>query len=280
MLPSAVIPKTIVVEPGTPYDQTKAALEQSGIQFPLIAKPDIGERGFLVKKIGDEAALQAHLSRYPVRFIVQEFLTLPLEASVLYHVFPGKGGEFDITSICIKEFLSVRGDGNSTIRQLMKKEARAAFQVPRFEKEFPEILEKIPKKDENMLLEPIGNHCRGTRFLNGNKWLTPGMHRAFQAICSQINGVYYARFDLKSASPEALQRGEFKVMELNGVFGEPAHIYDPKHGMLRAYRDLWQHWKILFRLHRALRAAGHGPTSHREAMRIIRSYFTYKKWLK
>lgn len=279
LLPPEVVPKTIVAEAGEDFEKVLVALERAAIGFPMIAKPDVGERGFLVKKMENPEELRQHLLRWPVRFVLQEFLTLPVEASVLYHAFPGDGGKFGITSVCLKEFLSVRGDGVSSIRELMAKNARSAFQLPRFEHDFPNVLEKIPAAGEVMLLEPIGNHSRGTKFLNGNHLISPAMLAAFEPICRQISGVQYARFDLKCASAEALQHGEFKVMELNGILGEPAHIYDPVHGMFRAYRDLWQHWSLLFRLHREQQKKGILPTPHSEAWRFVRGYFRYKKQL-
>ena len=279
LLPPEIVPKTILVEAGADFDSLLSALEQAGIEFPLIAKPDVGERGFLVKKIENPEILRGYLSRWNAKFILQEFLALPVEASVLYHVFPGEGGAFGITSVCIKEFLSVKGDGVSSIGQLMTKNARSAFQLPRFEQDFPEILQKTPTAGETVLLEPIGNHSRGTKFLNGNHLISPEMLAVFEPICRQICGVQYARFDLKSTSLEALQRGAFKVMELNGVLGEPAHIYDPGHGMIRAYRDLYQHWRLLFRLNQAQRKMGVHPTPLGEAFRFARGYFRYKKML-
>lgn len=279
LLPPEIVPKGILVAPHEGFEAVIQKLGKAGISFPLIAKPDVGERGFLVKKIENEGALQQHLARWPARFILQEFLDLPVEASVLYHVFPGEQGAFRITSVCLKEFLRVRGDGVSSIRELMAQHARSAFQLPRFEQDFPQVLEKIPTAGDSVLLEPIGNHSRGTKFLNGNYLIDKEMTEAFAPICRQIKGVHYARFDVKSESVEALRQGRFKIMELNGVLGEPAHIYDPAHGMFRAYRDLWLHWKILFRLHQAQSKLGVSPTPHTEAWRFIRGYFRYKKEL-
>ena len=279
LLPPEILPKTLPVEAGADIEQVLIDVKNAGIEYPLIAKPDVGERGFLVKKIQNEAELRGYLAQWPVKFILQEFLSLPFEASVLYHIFPGEAGKFDITSVCLKEFMSVTGDGHSSIRQLMAKEARSAFQLPRFEQNFPEILAKTPNSGEKVLLEPIGNHARGTKFLNGNACISPEMRAAFEPICRSIPGVHYARFDLKYNTLEALQRGEFKVMELNGILGEPAHIYDPEFGMFRAYRDLWRHWRLLFRLHRAQKKRGHSPTPLGEALDFARGYFRYKKAL-
>jgi hypothetical protein len=252
------------------------ALAKAGIGYPLIAKPDVGERGFLVKKIEAPEGLKRHLERFPVKFIVQEFLTLPVEMTVLFHRFPAEG-KFGITSVCVKEFLTVEGDGISSIRELMRQNARAAFQLERFEQEFPEILEKTPAVGERLLLEPIGNHCRGTKFLNGNHLINEDLLAAFRPICERVPGVLYGRFDLKCESLDALHRGEFKVMELNGVFGDPAHVYDPSFGMWRAYRDFYRHWKILFELSRAQVRRGIWPTPHGEAWRFILNYLRYRR---
>jgi hypothetical protein len=277
LLPAAIVPKWILVQPNDSPENIQAALATAGIGYPLIAKPDVGERGFLVKKVENQEGLMEYLRSWPVPFILQEFLTLPFEASVLFHQFPkGKGG---ITSVCLKQFMRVRGDGVSNIRSLMGQDTRSAFQLERFERDFPEILEQVPVAGADTLLEPIGNHARGTKFLNGNHLIDGPMQAAFETIYRNIQGVCYGRFDLKYQDEAALRRGEFKTMELNGVLGEPAHIYDPEYGMWRAYRDLWRHWRLLFRLHKAQKKQGIHPTSTAEAWRFVQGYFRYKKAL-
>ena len=277
LLPPEIVPKTFLVRGGETFENVVIALKNVGIDYPLIAKPDVGERGFLVKKINAPGELKAHLGRFPANFIIQEFLTLPVEMTVLFHRFPAANERFGISSVCIKEFLSVRGDGVSTVRALMEQNTRAVFQLERFEREFSEVLEKIPADSETLLLEPIGNHCRGTKFLNGNHLIDAPLLSAFEQICGQLPGVLLGRFDLKCESVEALHRGEFKVMELNGVFGEPAHVYDPSCGMWRADRDFYRHWRLLFDLNRAQVRRGIHPTPHREAWQHVRQYFRYKK---
>lgn len=278
LLGPEILPKTVFVPGGQAFETVERAIAEAGIDFPLIAKPDVGERGFLVKKISSAEALKEYLLRYSVDFILQEFLAHPMEMTVLYHRFPDSR-RFGITSVCIKEFLSVTGDGSSSVRRLMQKNVRAELQVQRFELESPEMLDSIPDKGETLLIEPIGNHCRGTKFLNGNHLIDRALLDAFEPVCLQLPGVLYGRFDLKCESLEALKRGEFKVMELNGVFGEPAHVYDPAFGMWRAYRDFYRHWRLLFDLSRAQLRRGVFPTRHAEALQFVRRYFRYKKQL-
>jgi hypothetical protein len=279
LLPAAISPKWVLAAPGDAITSVQQRLDAAGIGYPLIAKPDVGERGFLVKKIAHQEALAQYLQAWPATFILQEFLDFPKEASVLFYVFPGEKGRFGITSVCLKAFLTVTGDGVSSVRTLMGQHIRAAFQLPRFEREFPNLLDKIPAAGESLLLEPIGNHARGTMFLNGNHLVTPDMEAAFEGICRNIKGVCYGRFDLKYHTEAELQRGVFKTMELNGVFGEPAHVYDPQYGARRAYRDVYRHWRLLYQLYWAQQKQGVAPTGYREAFRFIQEYFRYKKAL-
>lgn len=276
LIPAHIKPKTVLAPAGVPVGRIAEMLEQAGMRFPVIAKPDVGERGFLVQKFAHAGDLCRYLDHFRVAFLIQEFLTLPIEMTVLFHRYPDSS-RFEITSVCIKEFLSVTGDGISTVRRLMARTSRASFQLDRFERDFPELLERVPGLGERVLLEPIGNHARGTKFLNGNHLIDSELKSVFRQVCGQIDGVMYGRFDLKCASVAALRRGEFQVMELNGVFGEPAHVYDPAYGMWRAYRDFYRHWQILFTLHRAQLRAGIRPTPIRAGWQIIRQYLRYKK---
>lgn len=277
LLPAHLKPGTVLVPVGTTFEGALHLLQTAGLSFPVIAKPDVGERGFRVKKLDDAAALRQYLHEHRADFLVQEFLTQPVEAAVLYHCFPD--GRFGISSVCLKEFLQVIGDGTSTVRQLMARTPRSAFQIERFEQECPDRLHQVPAAGQPVLLEPIGNHVRGTKFLNANYLIDPEMTQAFERLCTAIEGVRFGRFDLKCASLEALRRAEITVMELNGVFAEPAHVFDPDHGPWRAYRDYYRHWHLLYDLHRAQLRRGVRPTSHREAFRFLRDYFRYKKQL-
>lgn len=283
LLPKAYLPRTVVVEPGVERTSLDRALKEQGIEFPVIAKPDVGERGYLIQKISTFEDLIVYLNRYPVRFIIQELLQEPLEFSVLFHRFPEtptQVGRFAVTSVCAKEFLKVRGDGVHSIRQLMGQTPRAAFQIARFESEKSDLLEEVPAEGVWVLLEPIGNHARGAKFLNANRLIDAQLNSVFEPLCTQIPGVLYGRFDLKCESEEALRQGLFKIMELNGVLGEPAHIYDPSYGMWRAYRDLYRHWLIIFKLHRVQLKLGIRPSPFYTAWGQIRAYFRYKAFVK
>lgn len=280
-LPVETIPKTILIsKKEKEIENILQKIIKAGIVFPLIAKPDIGERGFLVEKLNNKEELLIYLNKITVDFIIQDFINYPLEVSILYHRFPdAKKGK--ITSICIKKNLSVTGDGTSTIEKLMTEYPRARFQVKRFQTDYPDLLLKVPSSGEHVELEPIGNHSRGTTFLNGNHFIDQKLEAAFDKIALQMEGIHYGRFDMKCQSIDFLKEAkDFKILEFNGIASEPAHIYDPAYSTLQAYRDIFSHWEIIYQLSKVQRQKGIAAMSWKEAYRSLREYFQYMKMAK
>ena len=100
-LPATHIPETIFVEKTSSVEQVMLQVQSRELRFPLIAKPDVGERGFMVQRLDNEKDLYQYCTKSSVAFIIQEFVDFPVEVSVLYHRFPDKSNGA-ITSFCIK----------------------------------------------------------------------------------------------------------------------------------------------------------------------------------
>ncbi len=280
-IPKAWAPKSIHVPAGEPRPEWTQKLSSAGISFPLIAKPDIGFRGFLVKRILDPDELESYLAAYPVDFILQEYIDLPMEFGVLYHRFPDRE-KGSITSITLKEFLSVKGDGRATLRQLIFREPRALLQMERIEKSGGFDLEAVPANHEVVPLGAIGNHSKGTRFINGMHLLDEQLLKTFDRIASSVDGFYYGRFDLRAKSWESLRACEdFVILELNGVCSEPTHIYDQyKSTYWGALGSLFFHWNLIGKIGMANRRKGVKCISPGEMLREIHRLRIYFKKIK
>lgn len=275
-IPQAYLPTTIfIAKENKNLKYILGAIEKANINFPFIAKPDVGERGFLVEIIKNKPALLAYLKTINADFIIQDLVDTPLELSVLYYRMPDaqKG---KITSVCIKRKLFVIGDGQSTVEELMLKKPRARLQLARFQKQYPERLIQMPKVGEEVELEPIGNHSRGTTFVNANQHIDKQLEAVFDKIGFQMENIYYGRFDFKCQSFEHLKRGEtIKILEFNGVAGEPAHIYDPEYPLWKSYRDLYQHFKIIFKIGQAQSKKGVPSMTFKELKTSYKAYNDY-----
>lgn len=242
LIPDQYIPSTKLITKG---DEPSALAFGKDLGFPLIAKPDVGERGIWVKKINNEEELLAYTQQCPVNFLMQEMITFPMELGVFYVRYPNEE-KGKVTSIVRKDFLSVTGDGQSTIRELLDQNTRALL-TANLESEFLKREgDRIPNKGETVVIEPIGNHCRGTKFLNDTPVIDEALNQAFDKLAKQIPEFYFGRFDLKCASYEDLkQLRNFSILELNGAGAEPGHIYQPGYSLIKAYKDIFWHLRVL-----------------------------------
>lgn len=270
-VPPQYIPITGFVPVPNTKEEVVKILQQKGLKLPVIFKPDLGERGFMVKKIVTETDIDHYLLRMKHNFLIQELIDLPLEFGIFYLRFPNES-RGRVTSVVMKEMLTITGDGNSTLQALVLKKDRAKLQWKALKNlHFQQWNDIIPLNKKIELIS-IGNHCLGTKFLDGNHLINEKLSKTFDDISKQINGFYFGRFDLRCASIEDLYNGNIKVLELNGCGAEPAHIYHPGYSLFKAIGVLLEHWRNIFLIARenAKRGASYIP------LREARIY--YKKF--
>ena len=70
-LPKQLLPKTLFLKAGVPVLTVQRRLREQQLEFPLIAKPDVGERGTLVAKLENTAALEAYVRRANFDFLIE-----------------------------------------------------------------------------------------------------------------------------------------------------------------------------------------------------------------
>ncbi len=249
LIPDNLKARTLYLEKNISAEVIHEKMQASGLNYPVIAKPDIGERGWMVKKINDKKELEYYLKEVPVNFLIQEYLSHPIEMGIFYYRYPTQS-QGEVTSIVIKEMLYVIGDGNATLEQLILKNDRSKLQWAILKEKYKDELDHGLAKEHKKELISIGNHCLGTKFLNGNHLINEGLHSTFDRISNEIKGFYFGRFDIRIASIEDLYAGNIKIMELNGAGAEPAHIYDPNFSFFKGVAVLLKHWKILYNVSR------------------------------
>lgn len=277
LLPKSLIPKSILFKQNDSITELEERITEHEFDFPLIAKPDIGFRGYLVKKIDTLHGLQKYLQHVKEDVIIQEFVPYENELGIFYHRIPGqKKGH--ITSVTIKKFIKIKGDGNLSVTELIQKDDRAFLYADLFHIIHQDKLEHILKKGEEMTLSVIGNHSKGTQFINGNHLIDDNLEEFIDNICHQVQGWYYGRLDIKYNSYNQLLHGEgFKILEVNGIISEPTHIYDASHkdaSYFKALRSINMHWNIMAKI--ALKL-------HKDQQIPYPSFSTYSKnmlWLR
>lgn len=229
-----------------------------GLAFPVVLKPDVGERGQGVAVVQDEAEASAYLQSCAHEVIAQRYVA-GLEFGVFYCRQPGESlGR--ILSLAGKHPLSLHGDGVQTLEQLILSHPRAVAMAPYFLKKFATTLATVPGVGEEVKLATLGTHCRGAIFTDERAHLTDALLQAIEELTQPFTGFHYGRYDLRVPSLPDLQAGRhLQVLELNGVLAEPVHIYQPGYPLLRAWRDVCAAWSEAFAAGAALRAEGLEP---------------------
>ncbi|MEO5595190.1 MAG: hypothetical protein ABIR15_10505 [Chitinophagaceae bacterium] len=279
IIPTEYYPGTIYFLTGTPAETVLKELQLHDFKYPLIGKPDVGGQGRGVKKLYNESELVAYANISPLDYLVQEFATQPNEAGVFYYRYPDEE-QGHVSGIVRKELLSVKGDGRSTIHELLMLDKRFILQLTVLEKLYGDGLKEILPLDEIKELVPYGNHARGAKFLDDSHLADEVFTKTMDAICKQVNGFYYGRLDIRYNTWEELRAGKnFSVIELNGAGSEPTHMYDPKHSLFFAWKEIIRHWIILWSISRINHKKGIPYLSQKQGMQMMRDNNVFEKKL-
>ena len=248
-LPAEWVVPTLFL-PAAPLDDRLAALSAGitsrNLSWPIILKPDVGERGFGVERVSniDEAAAYFRGNSSPV--VAQAFHPGPFEIGVFYVRLPSepRGRIFSITD---KRFAAVAGDGRSSLRTLIWRHPRYRLQSSVFLASLGPSADRVPAPGESVELGRTGNHCRGSLFLDGAHLITPEFESAIDSISHRTPGFFFGRFDLRYADETELKSGRgFQIIELNGLLSESTNIYDPATSFLDAQRILRHQWRLAY----------------------------------
>ena len=250
LIPQQYYPATLFFKAGSSLSTVLNEINDYGLQYPLIGKPDIGMQGKAVKKLGNAEELSGYLTASKVDFLIQEFISFENEVGIFYYRYPNEANG-KISGIVQKEFLSVTGDGYSTIEALLRKDRRFILQLETLRRSDGDHFNHVLKAGEKHLLVPYGNHVRGAKFLDASSMIDETITRSIDEVCKKIDGFYFGRLDIRYNNWEDLRQGkDFSIIELNGAGSEPTHMYDPKHSIFFAWKEIIRHLNILSRISR------------------------------
>lgn len=241
------------------------------VAWPLVLKPDIGERGSGVAIVRGDAEVHAYLTLAQGDVIVQAYAP-GQEFGVFYVRVPGQpsGGIFSVTE---KRFPTVMGDGARSLEELILADDRAVCMAPFYLRRHAARLADIPPAGEPIPLVELGTHCRGAAFFDGGWVTTPALEAAIDRLSRGFRGFWFGRYDIRTPSVEDFRAGRnFKVVELNGATAEATSIYDPGNRLGSAYRTLREQWRLLFTIAAANVAAGARPATAKELWHLVRHH--------
>ncbi|MDB4436070.1 hypothetical protein N9139_01195 [Akkermansiaceae bacterium] len=263
--------KYIRLKSGSEFSEMSAWMAQEELSFPIVLKPDLGLRGQGVEIIKDETSARRWLSECEDEIVVQELIG-GIEFGVHWAKFPD-ADKGEIASLCGKLPQFVDGDGEKTLEELILADDRAVMMTGYYFSKYADQLSRVLPLGEKFTLAPIGTHARGAVFTDERKLVTPELIAAFDELGARYEGFHFGRYDVKVPSVEELQVGKnIIILELNGVTGEPAHIYQPGYPWWKGMRDLCLHFSTATQIGAAHRDRGVEPPSLSELWELTRAH--------
>jgi hypothetical protein len=242
-----------------------ARMQGAGLEFPLVAKPDIGWCGYGVRLLHAPQDLVDYAGRFPgdANFLLQRYLPEPGEAGLFYMRHPGEATG-RLIGILLRDYPVVVGNGRDSIARLVSKDARIQRGSTDPMHEISYDSERIPLVGEQVRLSTVASTRVGGRYRDGSALATPTLVAAVDAIAKDMGDAttrpfLVGRFDVRYRDESSLQRGEFTIMEVNGAGSEAVHAWDPKYGIRDVYRIVFAKQRQLFRIGAEQRRLGHRP---------------------
>ncbi len=226
--------------------------------------------GFMFRKIENIEQFKKYHAAMHVDYLLQDFIDYPLEVSVFYYRYPHQASGH-ITGFIRKEFLEVKGDGVSTLLELIQQYPRVRFRLEEMKQKHDIRLNDVVPPGEIYFLSYALNLSRGGRLVSLAHEKDSRLLKIFDELSHHTKHFYYGRYDIKCSSIEDLKEGRnFSILEYNGCGAEPHHIYGNGNTLLQAYRIILHHWKALYKISRQNHHNGHAYWKYRRGFKFLK----------
>ena len=247
LLPAGTYPATRYVASQSPVSALEEYFSSGEFTFPVAVKPAIGRMGLMFRKHESMRDLRHYHAVMQVDYLLQQFVDYPLEVSIFYYRLPDQPTGA-ITGFVKKEYLTVKGDGRSTLWELILNYPRASFRLQEMRLRHAAHLDRIITEGEGYTLSHALNLSRGGKLISLAREKDERLVKVIDDI-SQHGGFYFGRYDIKCNSIEDLKNGRnYSILEFNGSGAEPHHVYGNGNTLTQALGILLWHWHILFRI--------------------------------
>jgi membrane protein DedA with SNARE-associated domain len=253
--------------------QFATLISARGWTFPLVLKPDVGQRGVGVRLVHSLGEARDYLTSAAGAVVVQPYHPGPYEAGIFYYRMPGEA-RGRIWSITDKRFPFAAGDGVSTLEELIWSDTRLRMQAATFLARHTDAPTRILARGERLRLAIAGNHAQGTLFRDGRHLITPALEERVDQIARACHGFFIGRFDVRYSDVERFKAGDdLAIVELNGTTAESTNIYDPAGSLLGAYRQLFRQWSLVFAIGAANLGYGAPSMSFAQLRSLVRAHW-------
>ncbi|MDR3227887.1 MAG: alpha/beta fold hydrolase [Puniceicoccales bacterium] len=223
-------------------EAVKRFMEENNLAFPIVLKPDAGDRGFGVNRITNEAQAAEWLTHFQDDAIAQEWVG-GAEFEVVWCRQPA-AAHGRILSVVAKEPVTVTGDGHRLLEDLIWADDRAVSRGDLFLRLNWRRGTEVLAAGEKLVLSHIGTHACGAHIRDRQELRTETLAAALDKIADTLcggqspsaaetengnvaGGLHYVVYDLRVETEEQLREGgRFVVTGVSGVCSVSSRLRD------------------------------------------------------
>ncbi|MCD8204237.1 MAG: alpha/beta fold hydrolase, partial [Coprobacillus sp.] len=243
---------------GIRWENTLKILKQEKISFPCVLKPEIGDGGIGVCIVRSAEHLKSWLEANHDDAIAQEYVE-GNEYEVVWSRLPG-AKEGRIQSVIQKDFVSVKGDGERKLEELIWADDVAVSNGKLFSKLNFHYNLKVLGAGEIFRLAPIGTRIKGARYISRPELRAGTLSKAIDELADACGNVHYVCLDVRVAGDEELSNGRgMRITSVKGTGATSSAIFDGYVRMGRAYARIYKQLQFCFAVGAKLRKRGIRP---------------------
>lgn len=249
-------------------------IKSHSLKFPIIVKPQIGQRGADIKLVNNHKELLDSFAKIPTNalYMMQEFAP-GIEYGIHYARLPNKKNGW-VFSLGRKDLIYLNGDGIHNLKHLIMQHPRACIMYKLHLAKHQDKLDWVLPPNERFKLVEIGTHSRGAIFNDARNIITDALSKKIDELSKGYPGFFIGRYDVLALSEKDLQAGKnFKVVELNSVMGEPPHMYEPSNSLWQGYSVLFQYVKLITTIAKENIILGNRPLLWKDFIRTTRQSY-------
>ena len=241
------LPRTIFWEKDIYIESIIWLIKAKNISYPLIVKADIWEKSQKIKIINTERELINIQNNNRWDLLIQEYIQTKSEYWISYAKMPNQKN-WSVIGITQRKLLDLTWDWRKTLEQLVIDNDRAIRYIKILKKQNANIRNTIIEKWEIMRVMPFGAHSRGTIFYDNSDLISNKLSYIIDKISESMPGFYIWRYDIKADSINDIENWRFWILEVNGIWGIPAHMYDPNNSLIKWYSILFNYRNQAFEI--------------------------------
>jgi len=261
----------VPLESGSSWHKVLEAHAKLGGNWPVVVKPEVGERGLGVFIARDEGDLRDGAARQVGDFLLQDYVRGG-EFGIFYIRHPATG----VVELTVAHKLApqIMGDGERTLGKLISASYPGTSRY--LHRKYSHHLDSVPEQNEVIELEEILHGFRGMQSVVVEHDISD---TPIAAGLDKISGkldFYYGRLDFKADDLDALLAGRGKILEINGVASLPPEIAVRGATMREQWRTIYHYFGKAYEIGNYNRAHGAPRYTLIEARWATAKHFTYK----